>query len=133
MNEDEFRAFADRVVTEMVRWESVKLDIQAEKAADHQWPPPPNTAHPALAHQATFVRQLMADGRHNIILPRPQRASFLAYGDGATVEKSATTLLTVHRVWGLAPYVGDPFIYVWSVAVDGSKRWVAGDSHSQYR
>lgn len=74
-------------------------------------PPPPNTAHPSLADQAEFVRRLMADGRHTVVLPRP----------------SGISMLTVHRAWAPAPYVGDPFVYVWPVAMDEARRWVSGE------
>lgn len=38
--------------------------------------------------------------------------------------------LTVRRAWtSLVPYVGDPFVYMWRVAVEQStNRWVSGES-----
>jgi hypothetical protein len=126
--EEDFKALADGFITEVVRWESVKLDIQAERAADHRWPPLPSSAHPALAAQASFVRSLMAAGRTTILLPRPARlSSFLDYSDTAAMLTPEHQTLTVRRVAAPAPYVGDPYCLVWSVAVDRANRWVAGD------
>lgn len=99
----------------------------------HQWPPPPDTAHPALAAQAAFVRRLMSDGHHTVVLPRPSGISMATAADTDPVAMSLkSSTLAVRRVWALAPYVGDPFVYVWLVAVDEANRWVSGEAHGRF-
>lgn len=43
-----------------------------------------------------------------------------------------THTLTKEKAAGLAPYVGDPFVYVWYVATDELGRAVAGDAEVHY-
>jgi hypothetical protein len=53
--------------------------------------------------------------------------------DGSSSEPDLPVhTLTKEKAAGLAPYVGDPFMYVWYVATDGSGRSVGGDAHIQY-
>lgn len=40
--------------------------------------------------------------------------------------------MTRERCWGLAPYVGPPFVYVWNFGVDNLGRMIAGDARIQY-
>lgn len=130
--DDESREAVRAFVNNMIRWESVRLDIQAERADDHHWPPPPNTVHPGFEDQAASVRQFMAAGHHQVVLPKSRRLLLSLVESDADIRSWDTTTLTVHRVWAPAPYVGDPFVYVWPVAVDRAKRWVAGEAHAQW-
>jgi hypothetical protein len=41
-------------------------------------------------------------------------------------------IMTRRRAWGRAPYVGDPFVYEWSVGIDELGRQIAGDSRIVY-
>lgn len=49
--------------------------------------------------------------------------------DSATLN---TVTLTKHRAQGWAPYVGRPFVYAWTVAVDELGRGIANDSERVY-
>lgn len=41
-------------------------------------------------------------------------------------------ILRKEKAAGLAPYVGDPFVYIWYVATDELGRSVAGDAKIRY-
>ena len=43
-----------------------------------------------------------------------------------------TLRLTKERAWNYAPYVGEPFIYMWYVATDQYGRSIAGESWRHY-
>lgn len=130
--DDRFDRILERL-KHFVQWSDELTTAAMQPALDatpqHQWPPWPDTAHPALADQAGFVRRLMADGRHAVVLPRPSRISMFREADTApTAMTLKTSTLRVHRAWAPAPYVGDPFVYVWPVAVDEAQRWVSGEA-----
>lgn len=41
-------------------------------------------------------------------------------------------VLQKRRAYGFAPYVGDPFVYVWRFATDQYGRSIAGEAHIHY-
>lgn len=43
-----------------------------------------------------------------------------------------TTMLTRHKLWGPAPYVGAPYRYVWWAAVDEHEFGVGGQAWQEY-
>lgn len=112
------------------------LEEALEASGDHSWPPAPNTAHPYFDHAAPFVRRLMDEGKHVVLLPGPIKPLYHYLIDlepDPTSIQDTRVVLDVRRVSEPAPYVGDPFDYRWRVAVDRHGRWVAGDSWPQYR
>lgn len=112
--------------------EHVMLEQAAADTPDQAWPPDPNTEHPWMTRHAGFVRQWMADDRHyNVVLPvQPPRHRMFTMDPAAPVEPTSNdqVMLDIHRCFNLAPYVGDPFVWMWKYATDRYGRWVAGDS-----
>src|SRR5215216_1594169 len=87
-----------------------------QEAPPHPFPYQPDTEHPAYVGQANMVRHFMAEGRGAIVLPVPlsRRAALTTpdemYPSGPSFEKR---ILNVKRAVGPAPYVGEPFAYMW--------------------
>lgn len=65
-------------------------------------------------------------------IARMPRLSLDLVGGSASEPDLPMHTLTKEKAAGLAPYVGDPFMYVWYVATDELGRSVAGDAHIQY-
>lgn len=110
----------------------VHLEQMFDASQDHSWPPAPNTAHPSFERQARFVRDLIAQGKHRVLLPAPMKAMWRRI---AEPEQQVPDLppdpivLDVQRCFALAPWTEWPYVYMWRVAVEQStNRWVAGDS-----
>lgn len=112
--------------------EHVWLEETAAATPVHSWPPGPNTAHPSFEQQAPFVRRLMDEDRYMVHLPvhKPLWRFIAEPETDPTADGPKTVTLVVRKVaTTLAPYVGDPYGYVWRVAVDEStNRWVSGDA-----
>lgn len=116
--------------------EHVALEQAAAETPDHTWPPAPNTEHPWMARHARFVREWMTDDSHYQVLlaaPRKPLYRFISEPEtDVTVDANDHLVLDIRRCVGAAPFVGDPFVYMWKVAVDKYQRWVAGDSRPEY-
>lgn len=117
--------------------EHVLLEQVAASTPDFSWPPAPNTVHPWMASKADFVRGLMAKGEYRVLLAAPRKPLYRFISepeqDPSTLAPADDVLhLDVRRCMGAAPFVGDPFVYVWKVAVDKYNRWVAGESRPEY-
>jgi len=108
------------------------LEQSAPDTPDHLWPPMPSTVHPAYQSNAAFVRDLMRQGHHRVLLPKPTPIhAFLAMDSNPMVDFTQPTTLTVKRCAAPAPYVGDPYCITWKVAVDDGNRWVASEPETQ--
>lgn len=61
-----------------------------------------------------------------LLLSKVPTITLLSFADGGvdTVEP-LYEVLTRRRQWGLAPYVGPPFVYVWYIAVNGDGEKIA--------
>jgi hypothetical protein len=129
MDAAEFEAHVERVRATLERRAAQELEQHLSETPDHCWPPAPNTEHPGLASCAAMVRRLIADGHHTIYVVLPRRLRLFEVSDPSAWQ-DPTLALTVRRAWWFAPYVGDPFIYEWPVAVDHLNRHVAGDAYS---
>ena len=101
-----------------------------------QTPPAPLEWHPAYRDHAWLLDWLEGCGEqptHAIRFPIFKRIRLADFDrDPVIAEALPTRTLTKHKVRGLAPYVGDPFVYRWYFAVDELGRTIAGDAHIQY-
>lgn len=95
--------------------------------------PSPGDCHPALRRIAhAIVPMLDADqpDRLHIQIPLPPKLQPLKSDPGPLTADDVlgppTSLLTIRRAWGPAPYVGRPFVYTWRVATDELGRHIAG-------
>ena len=79
----------------------------------------PMAAHPAYADRADVIRGNMD---HQTIA--------YAVVDGRSLVQ--TKLLAVRKAVGPAPYVGQPFCYIWEVATDEHGRSVCGPATIAY-
>jgi hypothetical protein len=70
-------------------------------------------------------------GRSALMIVETDPADWMATGSAYPETTFTQTRLNVYRCAGLAPYVGQPFIYVWEVAADDRGRWIAGPSRTQ--
>lgn len=105
-------------------------------------PPTPLEWHPTYRDKTWLLDWINGNEgalpHDTIELPRqPTRSSMfeLAENDTAPAESlpTRTVRLTRHKAWGAAPYVGDPFVYVWHYATDHVGRSIASDSVIVYR
>lgn len=99
------------------------------------WPPAPLTAHPALECNAETVRALMRRGEHTICTYKPRSIKWMyePEPDLAEVRPSDNIItLTVREAWHPAPYVGEPYVIVWPVALDNLNRFVAGEPRTEF-
>lgn len=139
MSEDEIRRRLDEAFARIravgEAQEHVWLEQKFAESPDvFAWPPAPNTAHPSFERQSSFVRGLIAEGKHTVLLaPPPRRARFYAVDDEVDFDMPDPIRLEVRRCWALAPWSGRPYVYMWRVGVESkSNRWVAGDSWAEH-
>jgi hypothetical protein len=87
----------------------------------------PMQCHPAYAGWSESIRRTMdaVDQPYHITAPSFRRSA----GVYDTIDER---IFTVKKAWGLAPYVGPPFVYMWRVAVDDLGRSVSGESWIEY-
>lgn len=100
--------------------------------------PMPNACHPALSHQADFVRNFHNPGHVLQIYGMPRQAmSTYTKGESESYPSSEEItpnrlFLTRRKVVGLAPFVGDPRLedarYLWYAWVDHYGRYICTDS-----
>lgn len=101
-------------------------------AAEPSYLAPPGEVHPYYADNKFVIEWVLGHS------PNLSRAAILiATGWGLRdifttspypTERDVPRVLTMRRMqaWGPAPYVGDPFAYVWDIGVDDLGRQVAG-------
>ena len=104
--------------------------------------PMPLEWHPAYADKTYLVDWLNEVGTYAkmwdielVIAPRSNPASYTTEtGPSAALSAPSFKTRVLHRqkCWGPAPYVGDPFVYIWFAAVDELGRGIAGESHIEY-
>jgi hypothetical protein len=96
--------------------------------------PLPPACHSAY-RDITWLRDWLngAPGYPNdrIRVPFMQRLNPTLTGRWTGESETSVHTLTKRKAAGLAPYVGDPFIYTWYVATDELGRSVAGDATIQ--
>jgi hypothetical protein len=103
-------------------------------------PAMPEEVHPALADVASGVQALLMSRNPPTVLRYPVagkvEARFFKPGDDKDVVgvEKATRYeeLRLGRVVGPAPFVGEPFVYVWLVYVDRFGRCIAGPRMIHY-
>jgi len=69
--------------------------------------------------------------QYRIHVPFPLRVNSWV-NNPSEVDQWTELVLTKHKAYGWAPYVGKPFIYVWYVAIDQFNRWISGESWIEY-
>lgn len=114
---------------------ALHFDKLIDEAPTYTWPPAPNTAHPGLAEQARFVRDMIAAGRHTVFLPGPRKslARFITEPlDSVEPDFPRDVCLTVKRCWAMGVHVGEPYAWMWEVAADENGRWISSDSWPVY-
>jgi hypothetical protein len=98
-------------------------------------PPPPGECHPAYQDKlwvrdwlngAAFPRQTRMQ------IPVMPRLSLDLTGGSANEPDLPVHTLIKEKAAGMAPYVGDPFMYVWYIATDELGRSVSGDAQIHY-
>jgi hypothetical protein len=100
--------------------------------------PAPMEWHPAYRDKTWLWDWLERRGEFSdlnvIVLPvMPKlRAGFRSEDDSPDVPSVRRLTLTRIKAWGPAPYVGDPFVYMWMCAYDELGRMIAGESHITY-
>jgi hypothetical protein len=99
-------------------------------------PPAPLEWHPAYRDRTGLIDWLnetgpMAKSNH-VVLPVMPRIRFLAGPEPDLSMINRTIILTRRRAFGLAPYVGRPFVYEWWFATDELSRGIAGESRMAY-
>lgn len=99
-------------------------------------PPPPGECHPAYQDMMSWLRDwLNGSPRYppdRVQVPFTQRLNLTLTGSSAHEPAISTHILIKEKAAGLAPYVGDPFVYIWYVATDELGRSVAGDAKIRY-
>jgi hypothetical protein len=97
-------------------------------------PPPPGECHPAYRDYPwlrDWLNGAAFPGQHHLRIPvMPRLGAMMPYrlNEPSVRER----VLTKEKAAGLAPYVGDPFMYVWYVATDELGRSVSGDAQIHY-
>ena len=115
----------------------------SENGPTHKCPMPLEW-HPAYADKTHLVDWLnevgpygkMWDIRLSVIT---SKLTAVAKDDASDITTDITTdrgwryrVLHRQRCWGAAPYVGEPFVYMWNAAIDEVGRAIAGESHIEY-
>jgi len=98
-------------------------------------PPAPLEWHPAYRRHTDLLAWLDdPKGYPAVQVPflEPPRVTADDPADPIKDTKIRVHTLTKQRAQGLAPYVGRPFIYRWTVATDQVGRSIAGESRIEY-
>lgn len=95
--------------------------------------PMPMTCHPFYAAMAESIRQHLHLGNVRVMLPQSVEALMTSSREKPVSDMSVRdAVLTVKKVAGPAPFVGDPIWqdgwYHWKAAVDDMGRHVAGEA-----
>lgn len=90
--------------------------------------PAPLEWHPWYRGKTWLLDWLERGHQHNYLVPVPRRVRF----DESEPVATACAVLTKRRAFGPAPYVGDPFVYIWWAATDQHGRSIASDSRIEY-
>jgi hypothetical protein len=137
MSEDEIQARIEEMHSVLQLRAAIEETEQIERAAVEtpafSWPPMPGTEHPWMERSAATVRHFMAEGRHTVAVapPRTPHYRFISAADADPMEPPPDpVILNVRRVAAPAPWSGEPFAYMWRVAVDNMNRWVADDAQT---
>lgn len=98
-------------------------------------PLPPGACHPAY-REMTWLRDWLngtvLPGQQRVDVPRVPRLNPTLTGHWDVEPQISRHTLHKKKAAGLAPYVGDPFVYVWYVGTDELGRSVAGDAMIRY-
>lgn len=110
-----------------------QVDTDQVRAEAEDPVPCPDSCHPAYDGQRAWLQAWLSDGRSTrdvMVVPMMRRQTWVK--DDAPSPDTFMPLprhtLTRRRCAGLAPYVGAPFVYQWSVATDEVGRTVAGST-----
>lgn len=102
---------------------------------DRATTPPPLQWHPAYRRYTALIEWLNDPaGPHTMEIPvtPPIKVGEDPAELSPLLDTPRTIRLTKRTAWGLAPYVGDPFIYTWHVATDHLGRSISGESTIAY-
>lgn len=108
-----------------------------QPTAPAEAPPMPLEWHPWFRGKAYLVDWLH-DKAHpfgrNIRLPVPRPPRFCGIDEDVKPAELALNCVTLTKreAYGNAPYVGEPFVYVWPVATDEYGRSIAGEARIQH-
>ncbi|MGH3549020.1 MAG: hypothetical protein ACRDQU_13095 [Pseudonocardiaceae bacterium] len=98
-------------------------------------PPAPLEWHPFYRDHTWLIDWLNGDPAYPNIsmrLPICRPVGLWNLSQDPSVLTDNTLLLTKDKAWGLAPYVGPPFVYMWYIAADQFGRAIAGESRIVY-
>lgn len=101
--------------------------------------PIPGECHPFYFRNGfvlDWINGLSDVAGDHLLIPKPVNLARLIAGpsDPEPWNVAQDVITLTRRVcYGLAPYVGRPFVYRWNVAVDDLGRAVATDAHIVYR
>lgn len=110
-----------------------ELESSLSKTTNDADFPTPNSCHPALSSHADFVRQFNKDFVK--IANRPMCENLFEvnpYSYPSSNDVVTTEVLVRKKYFGLAPYVGAPFLYTWSVWFDKYNRYISGEATIQF-
>lgn len=105
--------------------------VPAAPSVEANRPPAPGEFHPYYEdHRQGLTNWLDDDvSRHSMLMPVAPVFRLIAEPIATPmVWEPKTTRLQRQRAWGIAPYVGDPFVYTWWSASDEHGRWIAGSA-----
>lgn len=120
---------------EAVAFGAMEVTLEATSdapSAEANRPPMPGDWHPYYEQHRRWLTHWLNNETSATVLiaiTRPSRFTWPGEPLGPpSLGPSRRTQLRRQRAWGLAPYVGDPFVYVWWTASDDRGRWIAGDA-----
>lgn len=92
-------------------------------------PPAPLEWHPWYRGKAWLLMWLESD-EHTCVIPVAGPVRFREW-DAVSPSFSRVTM-TKQTAYGPAPYVGDPFMYLWTVGTDEYGRSIASEARIDY-
>lgn len=102
--------------------------------SDSNGVPSPESVHPDLAQIVEFATPRLGHDAPlwPICFMEPQQIRAYEKDDALTALPIDKHTLKISKAYGVAPYVGHPFVYMWKVATDELGRSIAGRSWIQY-
>lgn len=97
-------------------------------------PPIPLEWHPFYGEHAGLLDWLnQPGGSHAVMVARTEPMRITAIDLDPMAADPEPWMLSKRKAFGLAPYVGRPFVYAWQFATDQLGRAIAGESRIVYR
>lgn len=126
----QIHAIADAEETTWLAEMAIGLEAVPEApSAESNRPPAPGEFHPYYEPRRQWLTHwLDNETTWHVRMPVPPVLRLVYEPVYNPWDMGKENVLQRRHTWGVAPYVGDPFVYAWWCASDDYGRWIAGSA-----